>query len=401
MTRAGVVAVQRAGHSWAWAAVQVEPVVSGDNTAVAPARVPPGRPATVHNEHSGQARNLVQAGQLYGDVHLHHEPAPEPVPDDSAWLRSCGAIVARFGATVEIRYLTRSGRPGIDGFLLMRAEGSNQDEAEHRVAALREQLTMLPRHVTGTAVTDKDRTRWILDPFPPCADGIVEIRKRLTVQRTSRGDARRPWLTAVTPLTHRPRSWKSVWSEMARLPFRALLSVGLVPYPVGPGLRAHLTARAAELARLARQGPYPTAVWSVPRPPDEFAAAAHELMSDAVRRYTGHAFLIRISLASERPLPGALAESVAGTISARTAGSGFAGAPPVVVRPTAAEMATAWNNITALNFAPLPAYDQGHPAQALGDLERTLASIVDLDEAGAAFRLPQHHTGSFSPITAD
>lgn len=402
MTRTGVVVAGSAGHWWAWAASQVLPVgASPDGDADPSGRhtTTPAGPATVHNQHSGSAHNVVQVGQLHGDMHVHAPPAV-PVPDDSAWLRSCWPAVAATGAAVEMRYLTRPGDSGLDAFLIVRAQGSQRDETERRVLALRADLGAMPGHVAATPVTDETRTRGVLEPFRPHTEAVVEVRKRLTVQRASRDDAHHPWLTAVTPLTYQGRSWEPLWSAMAKLPFRAMLSVGLAPYQVGPGLRAHLAARAADLARLARPGPSPTAVWRVPRPPDEFAVAAHALISDAARRYTDRAFHIRVSVAAERPVPAVLTELVADTISAPTANHGFAGAAPVVVRLGPADLPTAWSNVTALNFAPLSAYDQGQPAEAIGELERVLGAVVDPDEAAAAFRLPYRNAGQASPFAA-
>lgn len=39
-----------------------------------------------------------------------------------------------------------------------------------------------------------------------------------------------------------------------------------------------------------------------------------------------------------------------------------------------------------------PIHDQGHPPETLAELARVLASIVDLDEATVAFRLPEPST---------
>ncbi|HEV2782718.1 MAG TPA: hypothetical protein VGX25_25280 [Actinophytocola sp.] len=391
MTPTGVIATHGTDRWWAWAASRVVPVAANprDGRDGPKRRAAPTGPATtVHNVHSGSAHTVVQAGVVHGDVHVHDGGRTTPVPDDSGWLRSCWAPLAEVEAAIEMRYLTRPGDSGLDGFLIVRAPGRDRGEAEHRVAALRARLGVLPSRVTAAPVTEEAETRGILTPFRPHGEGVVEVRKRLTVQRTNRDDAHHPWLTAVTPFGTEHRPWDPLWTELATLPFHAMLSVGLAPYAVGPGLRSHLAARAADLARLAGQGPPPTGVWSVPRPPDEFARTAHELISDAIRRYTDRAFVIRVSLAAERPIPSFLAELVATTISAPTANHGFAAAAPVVVRPGPVDLPTAWSNITALNFAPWSADTRGGPAEAIGDLERVLGTIVDVDEAAAAFRLP-------------
>ncbi|ALG08381.1 hypothetical protein AOZ06_17010 [Kibdelosporangium phytohabitans] len=388
-----MIAVRGTGQWWAWAASRVMPVGTrpGGGTG-APEPRSPG-PTTVHIEHSGTARNIAQAGQIHGGVHFHDGDRPAPPPDDSAWLRSCWEIVARAGANAEMRYLSRPGESRLDGFLIVRAGGVDRDTAERQALAVRAGLGVLPSRLAAAPVTETALTHRVLEPFQPHSDGIVEVRKRLTAQRTSRDDARHPWLTAITPLTYQRQHWDSLWSELAGLPFPAMLSVGVAPYRIGPGLRSHLATRAADLARLARQGPPPTGVWSVPRPADEFAVTAHALVSDAARRYTDRAFLLRVSVAAEQPLAGLLGELVADTISARGDSHGFAAATPAVVRPEPMDVPTAWNNVTALNFAPLAAYDQGNAPEAIGDLERVLGSIVDLGEAAAAFRLPYRSAG--------
>jgi len=389
----GVVVAQGGDRWWAWTASRVKPAPPREDRAADAPEV------SVRNEFSGQAHNVVQAGQVHGGVHFH-DGRPAPPPDDSAWLRSAWPAVASANGAIEMRCLTSPESSSLDGFLVLRAEGASRPEAERRATELRDHLAAMPGHATSTPVTDDAETHRILAPFPPHGEGVVEVRKRLTTHRTSRDDAHHPWLTAVTPLTYQRQPWDQLWSRLAALPCHAMLSVGLVPYPVGAGLRSHLAARAADLSRLATQGPSPTAVWRVPRAPDEFAVAALPLISDAVRRYTDRAFVIRVSVAADRPIPGVLAELAADTISARTATPGFAGAPPAVIRPGQADLATAWRNITALNVTPLPAYDQGNPEEAIGELERVLSAIVDLDEAAAAFRLPYRNPGQASPFGA-
>lgn len=389
---AGTTTARSGDRWWAWAASRVMPAQAAGTSTDSP-DVPTGAASTVHNVFSGTANTVMQAGEVRGDVHLHGQDGP--VPDDSAWLRSAWDVTEAARATMEIRYLTRPGDTAVKAYLITRAEAADREEARHRVAAVRADLDVLPAHVTAVPVPTETETRHVLAPFR--ATDIVEIRKRVTARRTTRDDAHHPWLTAIIPL-HGPHPWEPLWSALAALPCHAMLSVGLAPYRVGAGLHTHLAARAADLGRLARQGPPPTSVWRVPRPPDEFAAAALPLVTDAVRRYTDRAFVVRVSVAADRPVPGVFAELAAGTISARTAAGGLAGAGPAVVRPSPAELPTAWHNLTALNFAPLTAYDQDCPPEALGPLERTLSAIADPAEAAAAFRLPYRRAGQASPI---
>ncbi|WP_051114714.1 hypothetical protein [Actinokineospora enzanensis] len=396
MTRAGLVIAGDASRSWVWAASRIGPAATAVVGSPTP-EPPPAPPFGVHNVQSGPARSVVQTGQVFGGLHIHgHETAQ--VPDDSAWLRSCWEPLVDANATVEIRYLNRPGESCVDAYLLVRAEGPEPDRTEQLVADLRDHLAVLPAHATATPVTDDAETLRVLDPFRPDSAGILEIRKRLTSRPTRRDDAHHPWLTAVTPFVRQHRPWEPLWSALAGLPFRAMLSIGLRPYRVGPGLRAHLAQRATDLSRLARPGPSTTAVWRVARPADEFAAAAYPLATDALHRYTDHAFLFRASIAAEQPVPGLLAELAADTVSARAADRGFAGAGPALVRPHPAEFPTAWRNITSLDFTPLAAEAQGAPPEAVDEVARHLLAIVDLDEAAAVFRLPYRDAGQASPF---
>lgn len=101
-----------------------------------------------------------------------------------------------------------------------------------------------------------------------------------------------------------------------------------------------------------------------------------------------------MSLAAEQPVSDSLAELLADTMSPPLREGGFVGATPTIVRPRPEELATAWRNIAALNFDPLAAsYPEGLPADAIGEVERILASIADIDEAAAAFCLPYASPG--------
>ncbi|GAA2978423.1 hypothetical protein [Actinokineospora diospyrosa] len=365
----GIAVTQGVDRWWAWAASRVRAATA----QTAPPTAPPHL-AGVHNQQSGPAQTVVQTGQLLGGVHIHHGEAT--APDNSAWLRASWSVLGT--APMEVRYLNRPGEGRLDCYLLTRAEGRTRAEAEQRAATVRDHLGDIPGTAT-TGVTEDVEIHDVLRPFPPPGD-VVELRKRLTARRSSRDDAQHPWLTTVSPLRHQRNSWEPLWSALAAQPSRVLLSIGLAPYAVGPGLKAHLGARAAELAKLAAPGPPTTAVWGGARQPDPFAPIARDAILDAAHRYTDRAFVVRISLAGAGPVPGVLAELAATTISPASA--------PAVVRPTPEDLPVAWNNLATLNFASLSAYRQGMPAEALQGLDQTLASIVDMDEAAAVFRLP-------------
>lgn len=89
------------------------------------------------------------------------------------------------------------------------------------------------------------------------------------------------------------------------------------------------------------------------------------------------------------PPPEHLAAAVVEAVSPGRPDQGIAGAAAVAVRACPGELDTAWANVTALNVDPPPAaHVPGHAPEAVGELERALGAIVDVDEAASAFRLP-------------
>jgi hypothetical protein len=344
---------------------------------------------------------VLLAGRIDGDVHFHGIGGREPAPDDRAWLRALWTVAERAKAVVELRYIGDPGASSVDAYLVVRTAGPDQAAALESAGRLRAHLQHgMPRHAEPEPVTSEVELCGILTPFQPDPAGLVEIRKALTVARPARGGTGSPWLASVTPWRRDDRSWGPLWSELATAPFRMMLSVGLMAYRVGDGLRALLADRAAMLSMLASPGPSLThSVYGGPQPADQFAVQAHPLLTDAVRRYTDIAFQIRVSLAAQRPVSEQLAETVASTISPRIPDLGMTGAAAVAVRPRAGELDVAWGNVTALNFAPLPAaHLQGCAPEAVGDLERTLGAIADIDEAAAAFRLPYRESARSSVL---
>jgi hypothetical protein len=388
----GIVVAPSHDGWWAWSALRIVPAAS------APER--PGQPdlagrqpvdQRVFNQMSGSAETVVQAGEI-GAVHIHQLPAV--APDDTPWLRAAWDTVLRGGAgeaVIDLRYLHEVDPQRLTAFLVVRTRSADRQTAISQAVDLRTNLAgPLRQDIVAVPITVDAVVRGVLAPLAPDPAGLVEIRKRITVARTSRGDAGSQWLAAVTPLHNSRPSLDSLWTTVAAMRCRVLLAVRLTPLSIGHGMRAHLTARAQEFARLARQGPSPTGVFSQPRPADPFAVAAQPLFADAVGRYTDRAFHLGITLASDSRVPNELAELVANLVSPKVPGTGFAGDPPVVVRPMSHdEHATAWRNVTSAAYQPLPvAYLQGHPPGSVGPVEWRLSEIADVDEAAAAFRLP-------------
>jgi hypothetical protein len=385
----GVIVAGGPQRWWAWTALRLASGGPADEAPQPPELPVPVAGASTYNTFGGTAGTAIQAGAI-GALHLHGgADRGERDPDIRPWLRALWTRLEPARAVVELRYLHDSGRPQLDAFLIVRTDHPDRSGAVEAAKALRHDLLAgMPPRVLAEPVTSDNTLQAILAPFPPDPAGLVEIRKSLRATRTTRGDTGDPWLAAVVPWRRGDGAWEPLRGELAALPFRAMLSVGLTPYRVQPGLRKLLADRAATLAKLASPGLSLTySVYGGAQPADPFAVHAHPLLVDAAGRYTDIAFQIRVSVAAAGPLPEQLAELVASTISPPD--TGFAGAPAAVVRPTPQERDTAWRNITALNFDPLPAaHLQGHAPEAIGELERALGSLADIDEAAAAFRLP-------------
>jgi hypothetical protein len=389
VTSTGIIVAGGPQRWWAWTALRLEKGEAAGEQPQPPDVPVPVAGASAYNTFGGSATTAIQAGAI-GAVHLHEGgDRRERDPDVRPWLRALWTRAEPARAVVEVRYLHEPGSTRLDAFLVIRGDHPDRSGAVDSANQLRHGLLAgMPGGVVAEPVTSDSTVRAVLSPFPPDPAGLVEIRKSLRAARTTRGDSGNPWLAAVIPWRRDAGAWEPLRRELSALPFRAMLSVGLTPYRIQPGLRKLLADRAATLARLASTGPSLTySVYGGPQSPDQFAVHAHPLLMDAAGRYTDIAFQIRVSHAAAGPLSEQLAQLVACAISPPD--NGFAGAPAAVVRPGPQERDTAWRNVTALNFDPLPAaHLQGHSPEAIGDLERTLGSLADIDEAAAAFRLP-------------
>jgi hypothetical protein len=401
----GILTAGSPGSWWAWAGARLAPAQppAPSPTPPTPPALSPAAPtppalnpaspapvsATPGQHFAGTATNVVQSRDIHGNVVFNigdHQTAP---PDLLPWLGAVWQTCVDIGAAVELRLLNQPDHT-LAAYLLCRTNAPDQYTAATTAARLRELLPSGIPHIAATPVDTQPRLSAVLDPFVPHPQGILEIRKRVTVAHSIRTDAKSPWLAAVTPLAGGSTSWQSVWTNLAAFPGPAVLSVRLAPIRIGNGLRSHLAERVREFARLAVPGPPPNPTWPVPRPADPFAAAAQDLLTSALGRYTELAFGIRVSLAASAPLFDDAAQLLANTISPPRPGIGFSADAPVIVRPrTIQHASTAWRNITALNADPIgPIAPDGMPEESVGDVARALATTADIHEAASVFRPP-------------
>ncbi|PPK71091.1 hypothetical protein V5P93_002951 [Actinokineospora auranticolor] len=297
---------------------------------------------------------------------------------EADWLGSLWETC--LGARLELRHVTDPREHRVDTYLLVRAPGAA--ELVSRIA------DRVPPGLTATVITAESDLKRILLPFPLDPNGIVEIGKTISARPGAGGDTDAPRIAAVTPWRgSTPMTWRRLWTELVAQPVPVLVSTGLRPFRVDDDLKSLLAGHTERLRQLSRSGPSPTgSVFGRRRAPDDFAAAAVPLFADAVDRYADRAFDVRVSLAAAGPLSRRLTHQVAEAVSTGDAAAGLAGRPASITWPGAAEVTTAWQNVTGLGFTRLLRVQD--PIDAVGPVERGLATTATVAEATAAFRLP-------------
>jgi len=301
-------------------------------------------------------------------------------------------------AAAELAWLTAQCRPGAatrfelrctsDGGLLRcvllgRADAATPGAAAETVRLLLELLARLPAHVRSEPIGDPDELRVELnaltpDGSPPPVVDLREIRKLLVGRPIARPNpGRRHSVTAAPFEAPTGRSWEPFWTALARQPSATTLSVCLQPTQLPPGTDLVLRQFAEAYAQLAMpSGGSP--LWAGARRGDPAAEAGRDFFDDAVRRYLGPSYRLRVTLAAAGAIPPGLAELLADQLGGAA-----------VLTPADAERATAWQNLTGLGLAPLPETYRQHVDQASWtEIEQELAGLADRHEAAAAFRLP-------------
>lgn len=366
----GVLVATDANGTWAWVGVRVEAAAD--------------LPETREYADLPEVERLVKA-----------------VAAETAWL--AGQWDTAWSTRIELRYLTDPAGRRLRCAVLGRVHGAEAAPVAAAARALRSRLAGLPRHVHAAEVTGADEVAAWLTPFQPHPDGLADIRKRIRAAAPNRPDAGVAWYLAVEPFTAAAPTWEPLWRGMVAAAHPTMLTVGLEPYLAPPTFAGAVHALATHYGRLAAPGRMPDGVWSsgVPLAPDAFAVDAARLYADAARRYTARAYRMRISLASPAPIPESLLELAATTVSPPQRAQGasaltgtFQGAAHVVVRPEAAELATAWHNLTTLDHARWDAaYLRELPVEPPAPV-RLLAELADPREASTAARLPLAVHGS-------
>ena len=332
------------------------------------------------------AEGRIDATQRYADLSWD-ERRKRLSELETAWLAAQWYAPAP-GSRFEVRFATGASAAKVRAAFLVRVLAATRQEAR-RLAGERLRRAAgpdgaLPPHVGARAIESEAELRGWLG-YPSQLGSFVEVRKHLSAGRITRGGAALTY-AVCHGFFDSGAAWDPWWRSFAALPFPAVLSIGLDPYDAdNPAFRGGLQRRVAELEELASRGvPSPLNPYSVA--PDWAAEAALPGYRRALARYAGRCFSVRVALASARPVPRTLVESLAGTVSRAT---GAAGA----VQVAAGELDQIVGEFRALGAPWLPAtYRQGLPAEP-DALDRLLHSLADVQEAASLLSLPVHWPG--------
>ncbi|ROR46170.1 hypothetical protein EDD39_4430 [Kitasatospora cineracea] len=323
------------------------------------------------------------AGAAYRIAPVLGPSSPLGGPDGRHWAEAGAAERAwlgglpRFGGHLELR-CTAGGSGRIRAALLVRGAAAAPEQAAGVARALVGDA--LPPHVVA-APADLAEELNPLGTAPAVLD-LYEIRKQLRQYRLAAPGAPRLTATVAVPLGP-GGSWEPVWAELARQPVPTCLAVSLEPFAL-PAATIPLLGRFADVYSGLASSSTGSPVWGQARRGDPAAEAGQRFFEDALHRYQGRVFRLRMRLAAAGPIPPTLPELIADLI----------GGEAVHLRADA-QRARAWHDFSTLGLDPLP--DSHRPAGAPDtewtELEQQLVGLVDLDEATAALRLPYEFPG--------
>jgi hypothetical protein len=368
----GIEAVQSGDSHWAWYGVHVDAAMDLQQQAEA-ASVDSSR--LVHN--AGQNEQAYLAG-VRGDSN-----------------------------SVHLRWYADTARQLTELSVLGVTSAGSRPDVVRAAQRIRSRLALLPNHVIGRPITDRNDLLRRIYPFNLHPLGMVELRKRWLVDRRSRPDVDWPYYLSVPWLRELPDlNWPQLLMALRTHGAPVCLDVALKSVRTTPALRAVLSERATTYARLSREGELKaeTGIWEDSRrlTPDAAAISAAALYDDAVQRYNGDAFILRISLMSPAELGDDLVLIVRDLLGPPEASDnrGFrtaqlVGSPLVSLRPTRPDEVA----IFTTNFERLTAESWGRPAlppEAEPEYQRVafLGDLADAREAATVFRFPTAVNGS-------
>ncbi len=360
MQQAGVLATEGDGLAWAWAGVAVD--WASDLTA------------------DRSYADLDEQGRIR-----------KALAEQQAWL---AGLVGQQGAIVEDRWIWNSEDNRLRLRLLLRVERRSVEEAQVAALSMMDRLSAAPSHVGTSPLSDFDVAA-ALDPFDPDPLGSAEIRKRTATARPQRPDAGMPLYWMPQPFHVAPVDWGNLFHQITRLRQPLVLSVALEPAIADPRVMAELDRLGTVFSRLARDGEMlSTGIYSGSRKlsPDAFAVDAQKVFADLSRRYRNRVFRFRVAVASPEPLDDGFLHVIGATITPPDDAKGetfltreLSGDNHQIVRPASLDEFTVFtDNLRGLG---LRNWGQNRAPEPFSRIA-SVAGLVDVTEASAAFRLP-------------
>jgi len=316
--------------------------------------------------------------------------------EQQAWLES---LLGQEGVILDARWLWRPNQSQLRLRLLARVQRHDVETARAAAIALLDRISAVPPQVGLGPLSDAEIASSI-NPFVPHREGSAEIRKRTASAVPHRPDAGMDKYWAPHPFHVSGTDWSSLLHQISRLRQDVVLSIALEPATADPRALADLDRLGTVFSRLARDGEmHTTGLYSGPQKlaPDLFAVDAQRIYADLARRYRDRVFRFRIAVASPEPLDDGFLHLVGATISPPDISRDqtfltreLSGDAHLVVRPNSDEENAAF----ARNLVGLGVEAWGHD-QAPEPFGRvaSLAGLVDVMEASAAFRLPVASNG--------
>ena len=316
--------------------------------------------------------------------------------EQHAWL---GSLLGHEGAVVDERWMWNPADGQLKIRLVARVSGKDAAAARGAAKALQDRLFAVPPQVGVSALSEAAITAAI-DPFVPHRDGSAEIRKRTATAVPHRPDAGIDRYWAPHPFQVSDTDWSNLLHQISRLRQQVVLSVALESAVVDPGALADLDRLGTVFSRLARDGEMrSTGLYSGPLKlaPDLFAVDAQKIYADMARRYRDRVFRFRIAVASPEPLDDGFLHLVGATISPPDTSKDqtfltreLSGDAHLVVRPRSHDEAIVFSeNLSGIG---LEAWGPNTVPAPFGRVA-SLAGLVDITEATAAFRLPVASNG--------
>jgi hypothetical protein len=370
-------------------------------TAPAPSLLPRARPAPVPNAYFAvtveAAVDLLEAREY--QALQRTDRLAKALAEQQGFLN--GFFDPDLRAALDLRIIVDpAAATPISAALLGRVWGTDSDEVSGRAQRLCTQMhASLPRHVTGSPVTDEAALAGLLMPLPSgtAVDSAMITRHEL-LGLPSRPDAQVAYYFSAVPFNWSDNDWSSVYAALKASAAPLVVSAAVLPMHMPAAFGQKLLGLATFYGRLAREDQREGGLYYGRQKlaPDAFAVDAEHTFRDFSRRIGQKAFALRIQVSAPGQLPPGIVETVASAMSPAdpTRGSHLERERAVsaheVRRPASpAEQQVTEHNLRTIDFGLLPGrpeiWARSDPPDPMLQL---LAIVADAKDACCAFRFP-------------